>query len=146
MASIRRVPASETFPLRRQVLRPHQSTDELSSAGVHFAAFHGAEVIGTAIVIQEASPWDPDLDGAPGWRLRGMATAEEWRNQGVGGALLQAVIAHVGDHGGGLLWCHARMAAVAFYQRNGFATRGEPWVEPIIGPHIAMAMRVAPPG
>jgi hypothetical protein len=27
---------------------------------------------------------------------------------------------------------------VEFYRRAGLVTRGESWVEPIIGPHIAM--------
>lgn len=45
---------------------------------------------------------------------------------------------HVEARGGGLLWCNARLTAVGFYQRGGFETLGEPWEEPLIGPHVAM--------
>jgi GNAT superfamily N-acetyltransferase len=144
--TIRRVKASETFPLRQRVLRPHQTVDEMSLPGDddadtgHFAAVEDGEVVGTASVRRETAPWAPDL--APAWRLRGMATAEGRRSQGVGAALVAAVVEHVRGHGGGLLWCNARMPAVSFYQRAGFVIRGESWVDPIIGPHIAMEKMV----
>ena len=67
-----------------------------------------------------------------------MATAEDRRREGVGTALLDAVIDHVRRCGGGLLWCNARTPAVSFYEGAGFATRGESWDVPDIGPHIAM--------
>jgi GNAT superfamily N-acetyltransferase len=72
-----------------------------------------------------------------------MATAEDRRNEGVGTAVLEAVIEHVRRHGGGLLWCNARTPAVSFYERAEFATRGERWDDPILGPHIAMELHVA---
>jgi len=49
----------------------------------------------------------------------------------------------VSSRGGGLLWCNARVPAVAFYERAGFEVRGEPWDEPHIGPHVAMLRRVS---
>jgi GNAT superfamily N-acetyltransferase len=73
-----------------------------------------------------------------------MATADDRRNEGVGAAVLAAVIEHVGRSGGGLLWCNARTPAVPFYERAGFRTRGERWVDPIVGPHIAMELLVEP--
>jgi len=51
-------------------------------------------------------------------------------------------VQHVADHGGGLLWCNARSPAVAFYRRAGFETRGDEWVDPEIGPHVAMERAV----
>ena len=32
--------------------------------------------------------------------------------------------------------------AMRFYEREGFVTRGEPWVDPDIGPHIVMHRQV----
>jgi GNAT superfamily N-acetyltransferase len=140
------VPASATYPLRQRVLRPHQELaemplpgDESPDAG-HFAAVADGEVVGTASVLREPPPWAPD--GRDWWRLRGMATEETRRNQGVGTLLVAAVIGHVRDRGGRILWCNARVPALEFYRRAGFATRGESWVEPHIGPHIAMARAV----
>lgn len=144
---VRRVDVETTLPLRRQVLRPHQTLDELRLAGDddpdtgHFAAVDGEGVVrGTASVRREAPPWAPEQRDA--WRLRGMATAEGYRSRGVGAAVLDAVIDHVAGRGGGLLWCSARLPAVEFYRRAGFETTGEEWEEPIIGPHIAMVKTV----
>lgn len=144
---VRRVAVDLTLPLRQQVLRPHETLDQLRLPGddapdtAHFAAVDDAgEVKGTASVRREAPPWAPDQAGA--WRLRGMATSEGHRGRGIGGEVLAAVITHVAGHGGGLLWCNARLPAVDFYRRAGFEARGEAWEEPDIGPHVAMARLV----
>jgi predicted GNAT family N-acyltransferase len=73
-----------------------------------------------------------------------MATSEELRGLGIGARVLDAVLAHVASHGGGLLWCNARVPAVPFYSRAGLTTHGEPWMDPDIGPHVAMWRQVEP--
>jgi len=138
---VRRATAAETFPLRQRVLRPDDTIDDLSDRGSdidHFAALADGEVIGSAAVRREAPPWDAGRESS--WRVRGMATSEGKRGEGVGTALLDAVIVHVRQRGGRLLWCDARTPAVAFYQRAGFVTRGEAWSDPVLGPHIAMEL------
>jgi GNAT superfamily N-acetyltransferase len=93
-------------------------------------------VVGTAVLFPEPCPWRPDDAGA--WRLRGMATAPELRSTGVGGAVLDAAVAHAASAGGALVWCHARVPARRFYERAGFRVHGDEWVDPEIGPHVAM--------
>jgi GNAT superfamily N-acetyltransferase len=144
---VERVSAEVGLPLRQRVLRPHQTIEELRagdddapSTG-NYVAFAGDEVVCTASVRREAPPWAPGA--APAWRLRGMATEEAWRGRGVGAQVLAVVIEHVRSHGGGLLWCNARVPAVPFYRRAGFGTRGDEWVDPDIGPHVAMERTVA---
>jgi GNAT superfamily N-acetyltransferase len=140
------VAAALTFPLRQQVLRPHETVEQMALPGddagdsAHLAAYDGVDIVGTASVRREAPPWP--TDGGPTWRLRGMATADGRRGQGIGGAVLAAVFDHVRAHGGGLLWCNARIPAVPFYRRAGFVTHGESWDEAFIGPHIAMECQV----
>ncbi|MBL7500353.1 GNAT family N-acetyltransferase [Frankia sp. CNm7] len=137
---LERVGSEATLPLRQRVLRPHQTVrdvvfprdDEPDTAHVVAVLPDGA-VVGTVTVLREESPW-----GAPGWRLRGMATDETMRGRGVGSRLLAAAIDHVRAQGGGLLWCNARLRAVPFYQRAGLTSRGEQWEEPHIGPHVVM--------
>jgi len=142
---VQRVDAAVTRPLRQRVLRPHETVEQLVLPGDddpdsgHFAVLEGAEVVATGSVRRESPPWPVE---GPAWRLRGMATAEDRRSRGLGGAVLGAVITHVRDHGGGYLWCNARLPAVPFYQRAGFATRGDRWEDPLIGPHIAMEVLV----
>jgi predicted GNAT family N-acyltransferase len=130
---IRRVSGEETRPLRREVLRPHQRIDEVGFAGdqlvgaAHFGAFVQGELVATATVHPES-----------GWRLRGMATREGFRGRGLGGALVEACVAHVAAAGGASLWCNARIKALDFYQRHGFEARGEIFELPEIGPHVKM--------
>jgi len=144
---VRSVTSSVTMALRQRVLRPHQTIDELAAEDLphvepaYFAAYDGANVVGVASVDKEAAPWRPA--DALAWRLRQMATDEAWRGQGIGRAVLDAVIRHVGEHGGGLLWCTARTPAVAFYRRSEFEPRGEPWDDPVLGPHVVMHRVVA---
>ncbi|HVL92691.1 MAG TPA: GNAT family N-acetyltransferase [Acidimicrobiales bacterium] len=147
MIKVERVPAEVTFPLRQRVLRPHQRVEDMALPGDddphsgHFAAIDGdGRVVGTATVRRERPPWEDGTVDA--WRLRGMATEEGWRGRGVGGAALAAVLTHVAAHGGGLLWCNARLPAVPFYERAGFSVQGAPFDEPGIGPHVVMARRV----
>ncbi|ONH26599.1 GNAT family N-acetyltransferase [Pseudofrankia asymbiotica] len=137
---LERTAAEATLPLRQRVLRPHQTVhdvafpgdDEADSAHV-VAVLADGTVVGAVSVLREPAPW-----GAAGWRLRGMATDEAMRGRGIGARLLAAVLDHVRDHGGGLLWCNARVRAVPFYERGGLRTRGEVREEPGIGPHVVM--------
>jgi len=133
----------DVWGLRHSVLRPHQRADEVhwdsddAPGSAHFCAEGPAgEVVSVGSVHPEDAPWPSGA--AAQWRLRGMATLPEFRGRGAGGAVLEAVVAHVARQGGGLLWCNARLPAVPFYRRAGFAERGEPWEEPAIGPHVVM--------
>ena len=141
--------AAEVMALRHEVLRPHQRLEEVrfpedfAPGTAHFCAQDGeGHIVCVASVWPEAPPWP--AGGAPAWRLRGMATAPSWQGRGVGAAVLAAVTAHVASAGGGLLWCNARLPAVGFYERGGMTTVGEPWQEPVIGPHSAMQRFVDP--
>ena len=132
--AIRPVSAAETRPLRKEVLRPHQRLDEVGFAGdgvegaAHFGAFVNGEMVATATV-------HPDEGG---WRLRGMATRDGFRGRGLGGALVEACIAHAQASGGTMMWCNARLKAADFYRRYGFEARGEVFELPQIGPHLYM--------
>ena len=134
---VRPVTPAETAALRRAVLRggrpvPLPGDDE---PAYHLAAYDGSTLAGTGNVRREAAPWAPD---EPGWRVRGMSTDPAYRSQGVGALVLQGLIDHCVDNGGGIVWFNARTPAQAFYERAGFVTRGEPWVDPEIGPHVVM--------
>ena len=87
-------------------------------------------------VLHEAPPWEPDR--TDGWRVRGMATRPDARRRGLGGLVLDALLDHVASHGGGLVWCNARVPAQQLYGRAGFVTRGEVFELPGIGPHLLM--------
>lgn len=141
------VPAEATFALRQRVLRPHQSVAEMALAGdddpatLHLAAVEETgEVVGTLRLEPAACPWFPERHAA--WQLRGMATAEHLRGRGVGAELVAAAVRRIAEHGGGLLWCNARVPAESFYARAGFAVTEHRWDDPQIGPHVGMVREV----
>jgi GNAT superfamily N-acetyltransferase len=137
---VEQVPPDRTYALRHQVLRSHQPLSDIGGPDDDHIAFVALgpddAVLATAVVKPEPCPWRPEEPSA--WRLRGVATAPEARNQGIGTAVLDAVIAHVEAAGGRLLWCNARTPAQTLYERAGFTTEGERWTDPDIGPHIRM--------
>jgi GNAT superfamily N-acetyltransferase len=146
--SVRRVAPEATFALRHEVLRLHEAPESLRlpadddpRSGFFAAETDEGQVVATAVVFPDAAPWDTSAVGA--WRLRGMATAEGWRSRGIGARVLDAVVDHVLAGGGRMLWCNARLPAVPFYERAGFARVGEEWDEPFIGPHVAMQRLLA---
>lgn len=153
--SVRRVPASAVAPLRTHVLRPDWPADRLLAldadalAGtVHVTAERDGAVVGVGTVYAVAPNDDqrgilPDEAFAPdvGWQLRGMATADAARGQGVGAAVLAECVRAVRDGGGDVLWCHARLAAVRFYEREGLAAVGDVFDIAGIGPHVVMWRR-----
>jgi GNAT superfamily N-acetyltransferase len=141
---VARVAPTDTYPLRRRVLRPGRPPgasrldvdDDPRTATFAARDTQTGEVVGTAVVYPEPCPWVPDRPHA--WRLRGMATEPGLRSRGIGGRVLAAALDHVARQGGGLVWCNARLPAQRFYERAGFAAHGDPWNEPDIGPHVAM--------
>ena len=141
MFEIRAVDPVETRPLRQRVLRSHQTLEELAHARESlditgaFAAFNGAGVVGTALVFPEDRERTTGL--AP-WRLVSMAVDPAHRRQGLGAALVQSCLDHVGAHGGDEVWCHARTNVVPFYESVGFRRTGQEWVEEHTGPHVLM--------
>ncbi len=153
------VDAQVVRPLRRAVLRPHQPVenseypaddDPRSAHGAVRLAPHdhagrgdaaGTDLVAVGSVLPEPPPWEPAR--ADGWRVRGMATHDQARRRGFGGAILDALLTHVARHGGGLVWCNARIPAQGLYARAGFAPRGEVFDIPGIGPHIHMWRTVA---
>jgi GNAT superfamily N-acetyltransferase len=137
--------AADTWPLRKLVLRPHQRGDAVVLGGdddpraVHVGARDAdGEVVGIATVSPQPCPWDPAREGA--WRLRGMATAEGRRGQGIGELVLAEVLRRVRAAGGTLVWCNARTGALTFYERAGFTPGAEPYVDPELGPHVPMQL------
>ena len=148
--TVERVAPAVSYDLRRRVLRPGRPLDAARLAvdgdprtATFAARTADGRVVGTAVVYPEPCPWRPD---AAAWRLRGMATERERRDRGIGARVLRAALTHVAAEGGRLVWCNARVPARRFYERAGFAVHGEPWDDPEIGPHVAMALSLPPAG
>lgn len=123
------VPVEATLPLRRHVLDPGleaagELPDERTPDAAHVAALTpDGQVVGTAVLLRQPFPGAPER--ADAWRLRGQATAEQLRGQGVGGRVLRYALGQVALRGGGLVWASVLAPTRAFYEREGF-TAAEP--------------------
>lgn len=133
------IDAERARALRRAVLRPHEALEALAAREPADAHHVGVVVAGEVVAVGRVRP-----EGAPGeWRVNGMATHPDHRGRGHGSAVLEALVARARLAGAERVWCTARCAAAAFYERHGFAVDGEAPDDPITGPHVRMSRPAA---
>ena len=141
---LRRARVEELIDLRHEVLRhglPREAAmfdGDDDPATRHYGAFAGATAVGCATLM--LNEWE----GEPAWQVRGMATDARLRSRGLGAALLQLAEAEIAAEASPvrLLWCNARVPAVRFYEKLGWAVRCEPFDIPTAGPHVKMTKRL----
>lgn len=142
---VRPISTPETWPLRLAVLRPNRPLEAAQFPGddlpitKHLGAFRKGELVGIASLFVAEMPGHP---GVAALQLRGMATAPEVRRQGIGRALVQACLAHARAQHVEIFWMNARLTAVPFYRKLGFAISGEKFGIPDVGPHFHMWQRL----
>lgn len=137
---LRPIPVERTRQLRRAVLRPHQTLEQLATHEPEDAfavgVFDGDQLVAVGFV---------GRDGEPGrWRVRGMATVPEVRGRGAGSAVVAALVQHAASSGATRVWCNARVAARSLYERAGFKVVSEEFELPEIGPHLVMELNRLP--
>jgi GNAT superfamily N-acetyltransferase len=135
---LRPIPPAQTRALRREVLRPDQSLEELAThepgGSVAFGAYAGKELVAVGLIGPEGGPGD--------WRVRGMATKPDARGSGAGTEILQALVRHAIAHGATRVWCNARTPARTLYERAGFVVASDEFEPPDVGPHYRMELSV----
>lgn len=139
MIEVVELTAAETHPLRLRLLRDGTASDEVVFDGDDLATtLHlGGTVNGELVAI---STWlvrrYPDLPAQSGHQLRGMATQPAARGSGVSAAVLNAGLNRCSEAGSTVVWARARVAALSFYRRHGFETRGDEYIDLTTGlPH-----------
>jgi predicted GNAT family N-acyltransferase len=142
---VRRINAKDTYFLRQKILRPNANEDACHFEGdedeltFHLGAFVDNKIVSIASFYFISHP---DIKDEYQFRLRGMATLEEYRNKGFSSALLKTAFPHIKNNQCTVLWCNARLTAKGFYQKVGFETIGEEFEIEGIGPHIVMVKKV----
>lgn len=143
-----RVRPERTHDLRRRVLRDGDPDAEVAwvvddlPTTVHLAVVDvSAEGDGqTDVEVLAVSTWIVTDEGL---QLRGMATDPDHRGSGAGSLLLAAGVEHARAHGQDRVWANARVAALGFYERHGFAADGEIFATPDTGlPHRRIHLAV----
>ena len=144
---IRFIDADHIKTLRRKVLKPFLTLDEcvlpedLLATTFHLGLFHHQKLVSIATFVQQASPYF--ASGFP-YRLRGMATDESYRGQGLGSQILRFGFHVLKEKRADLLWCNARILAFTFYQAMGFQPHGDLFDIKDIGPHKVMYKIIIP--
>jgi predicted GNAT family N-acyltransferase len=135
----------DTYPIRHQVLREGYPIESCYFAGDHDEkTFHLGAIVDKKLVSVASFYFDPSphFSDPYQYRLRGMATLPEQRNQGFSRSLLQTAIPVIRQNQGTLLWCNARFQAVGFYESTGLQKLGNIFEIEGIGPHQLMYIRL----
>jgi len=110
-----------TWLLRREVLYPDQALAAMQmpvdADGVHFGAFKNDLLVGVVSLFQTGTIF----------QFRKFAVAENQQNQGIGTGILQYIINFCQQQQGSSIWCNARISAIQFYEKSGFAVAGQPF-------------------
>lgn len=108
-------------------------------ASTHAMALADGEVVGYARLIA-------DPDGGPG-QIRQVAVRPDFERQGMGNALMRALLAEARAAGMAEVWLNARVTAVPFYEKLGFTVTSDVFRTPrTFLPHVRMVLALAPSG
>jgi phosphoribosylformimino-5-aminoimidazole carboxamide ribotide isomerase len=117
--SIEQIRPELTWRLRQQVLYPQQKLHEMEmdedNDGYHFGAFRNNKLVGVVSLFQRGDDF----------QFRKFAVDASVQNMGIGSAMLLYLTNFVLNEEGKRLWCNARLSAIPFYLKHGFAQTGE---------------------
>ncbi len=140
---VEQVPTAEVLVLRMSVLRvgtPSQDpryADDDAEGSVNLGIRESGILVACSTWLPR--PWPLDVD-VPATQLRGMAVAKHLQSKGLGRILLDAGITRAKSLGSTYVWARARDNALYFYERNGFATVGDQFIDEAtgLGHHLVM--------
>ncbi|KAJ7162820.1 hypothetical protein C8R46DRAFT_329859 [Mycena filopes] len=136
------IDVAQTVPLRHSVLWPNEPVAYIllpeDSTGWHYGAFLASNPTPIAVISLFAEPCPIDKDQndtgvntgetqsrGRAIRFRKFACDPAYQGQGIGTTLLLHAISVVrSELEGGLLWCDARRATQAWYERRGLRAFG----------------------
>ena len=100
---------------------------------VHFGIIHEGTAIATSSWFMKECPEQP---GALSMQLKGMAVADHLQGAGLGALLIDAGLALANERGAAIAWARARDSALGFYERLGFVSTGDGFIDgPTAMPH-----------
>lgn len=119
----------EAVFVREQNVPQELEWDDIDAQCDHVLAEAQGEAVGTGRLL-------------PDGHIGRMAVLPAWRNKGVGSAILSELVAMASERGIQRVALHAQTQAKAFYERHGFRTEGEEFLEAGI-PHVNMVRDLA---
>ncbi|GAA3975481.1 GNAT family N-acetyltransferase [Mucilaginibacter dorajii] len=142
---IKFIEVENLLPIRNSVLREGKLTlDECRFPTDKIeGAFHlGYYADDQLACIVSFHPQNYSGFGESGYQLRGMATTENYRGQGMGNQLVNFALTYLRGQKINYVWCNARKKAVPFYHNTGFEIVSPEFEVPGIGPHYVMYVKL----
>ncbi len=124
---VREIAAVETHDLRRRVLRDGSAgavvvwDGDDADGTLHLGIEFDGEIVAISTWLDVPQP-DGDADRAV--QLRGMAVDPDLGPRGFGTRLVVVGCDRAHRHGARVVWAHARVTALGFYERLGFEVVG----------------------
>lgn len=142
-----RINASDTYPIRQQVLIPDHDLkkakfefDDDEDISFHLGAFKDHKLVSVASFYYDRNTTFADQHQ---YQLRGMATLPEFQGQGLSSELLNMAFPIIKQNFCTLLWCNAKVTAIGYYQKVGFVIQDEkPFEIEGIGTHVLMYKKI----
>jgi len=117
-SSIEQIRAELTWQLRRDILYPALTKREMEMEedvdGIHFGLFTENKLAGVVSLFQNGTSF----------QFRKLAVDASFQHKGLGTLLVNYITQYSEENSGTLIWCNARVDAVAFYLKLGFAQTG----------------------
>jgi predicted GNAT family N-acyltransferase len=141
---IKEITANQTYDLRHKILRPNQTLDDcqypldMKSDTIHLGAFLNGQLVSIASFFHEKSD---SFSFQNQYRLRGMATLPEFRNQKTGSELIKKAESIMKEKKAEIWWCNARTTVSNYYLKLGLEIEGIVFDIHPIGPHVLMWKR-----
>lgn len=143
MSTLKEIPASLTYAIRQELLRPGRPPEECIFPGDTAAStFHlgvyddDDSLVAVASYMRSSSEKFIEKDQ---YQLRGMAVLQQFKNKGLGAMLLLGGEDKIRSmERPYILWFNARGYAVGFYEKYGYKTIGGKFVIPGVCEHIIM--------
>ncbi len=144
MSTIRAITAQETYPIRKEELRKNVSLSHTMQGDedddtLHLGCFDDEELVGIVSLMRASLP---GFSERPQFQIRGMATSSGYQGRGYGKQLLEEAEKRMKSRGVQFIWCNARVIALDFYLKMGYAIEGSSFELPEIGPHFKMYKRL----
>ncbi|MES2807855.1 MAG: GNAT family N-acetyltransferase [Bacteroidota bacterium] len=143
---IKFVSVEDVLPLRSSELRGGKiapkdmryPTDNADGA-LHLGYF----IKGKLVSILSIHPQHYGQYKGEGYQMRGVATIEQYRGQGVGTKMLNFALVYLQGQKASYLWCNGRKRALKFYQSAGFEIVSTEFDLPPAGPHHVLYLKLA---
>ncbi len=146
MLEIKEIDVSKTYPIRHKVLRTNMKfetckfiTDDYEGT-FHLGVYYNSKLVS---IVSFSPEVNENFNLERQYRLRGMATLEEYRGLGFAKKLVEyseQILINKNVH---IIWCNARIKSVGFYEKLGFKTCGKVFEHGNIGKHILMFKEIS---